>query len=136
MAFSLPPPHPGRASSSSGRAMHSTTIGASRERSLTCSIRSRNVGSAQWRSSNTTTSGRRPGQRRGSFRVAQEIFSLVTPFEPPSPSASETPATIRSPSRLTFELDGDHRYGRFRRAIKLAMSVTTSASGQYVMPSP
>ena len=62
-AFSLPPPQPGRASSSSGRAMQSSTIGASRARSATCSTRSRKVGSAHWRSSSTTTSGRGAGQR-------------------------------------------------------------------------
>ena len=41
VAFSLPPPQPGRRSSSSGRAMQSSRIGASRERSATCSTRSR-----------------------------------------------------------------------------------------------
>ena len=117
VAFSLPPPHPGRASSSSGRAMHSTTIGASRERSLTCSIRSRNVGSAQWRSSNTTTSGR----RRETLRRASG--------SPRRSSRSSRPSShrVRAPGdtghdqvrfRLTFELDGDHRCGRFRRAIQ------------------
>ena len=53
VAFSLPPRPAGRRSSSSGRAMQSSRIGASRERSATCSTRSRNVGSAQWRSSKT-----------------------------------------------------------------------------------
>jgi hypothetical protein len=38
-ASSLPPPHPGRSSSSSGRAMHTIRIDARRLRSTTCSIR-------------------------------------------------------------------------------------------------
>ena len=38
---------PGRVSSSSGRAMHTSRIGKPREKSATCSIRSRKVGSAQ-----------------------------------------------------------------------------------------
>ena len=46
VAFTLPPAQPGRRSSSSGRAMQSSRIGASRERSATCSTRSRNVSSA------------------------------------------------------------------------------------------
>ena len=41
VALSLPPPQPGRSSSSSGRAMQSRRIGASRDQSATCSIRSR-----------------------------------------------------------------------------------------------
>ncbi len=44
VAFSLPPLQPGRASSSSVRAMQSRKIGASRERSATCSTRSTNSG--------------------------------------------------------------------------------------------
>ena len=63
VAFSLPPPHAGRSSSRSGRARQSTSSGASRAQSVTCSIRSRNVGSAHWRSSKRTTSGRRAGGR-------------------------------------------------------------------------
>ena len=55
VALSLPPPHIGRRSSSSARARHSRRIGASRDQSAMCSMRSRNVGSAQWMSSKTTT---------------------------------------------------------------------------------
>ena len=50
----------GRRSTSSGRAMQSSRIGAPEERSATCSIRSRNVSSPHWMSSKTTTSGRSP----------------------------------------------------------------------------
>ena len=51
----LPPPHPGRTSSSSLRATQSRKIGASRERSAMCSTRSTKTGSAHCRSSITTT---------------------------------------------------------------------------------
>ncbi len=58
VAWSLPPPHPGELSSSSGRAMQITRIGASRLQSVSWSTRSRKLGSAQWTSSSTTISGR------------------------------------------------------------------------------
>ena len=57
VAFGLPPPHIGRASSSSGRATQSRKIAPLRDQSATCSTTSRNVSSAHWRSSRTTTSG-------------------------------------------------------------------------------
>ena len=89
-AFSLPPPQPVRLSSSSGRAMHTSAMGASRARSATCSTRSRKVGSAHWRSSSTTTSGRRRATASNSLRTAQKIFSLVAPGALPRPIASAT----------------------------------------------
>ena len=58
VAFSLPPPQSGRTSSNSLRATQSMKIGASRERSATCSTRSTNSGSAHCRSSMTATWGR------------------------------------------------------------------------------
>ena len=75
VAFSLPPPHAGRTSSSSGRAMQSSRIGASRLRSATCSTRSRKVGSPQCRSSKTTTTGRSAARASSSLRKAQAISS-------------------------------------------------------------
>ena len=69
VAFSLPPPQPGRASRSSGRAMQSRKIGTSRDQSATCSTRSWSGGSAQCRSSSTTTSGRSCASRSKSARV-------------------------------------------------------------------
>ena len=59
VALSLPPAQIGRRSSSSGRAMQTSRIGASRLQSATCSTRSRKVGSAQCRSSKTQTTRRR-----------------------------------------------------------------------------
>ena len=51
VAFILPPPQPGRTSSSSVRATQRRKIGASRERSAMCSTRSMKTGSAHCRSS-------------------------------------------------------------------------------------
>ena len=70
VAFSLPPPHPGRASSSSVRATQRRKIGASRDKSATCSTRSTNVGSAHCRSSTTTTCGRSAARASSSRRNA------------------------------------------------------------------
>ena len=70
VAFDFPPPQAGRSSSSSGRATQRTKIGAPRDQSTTCSIRSRNVGSAHWMSSQTTTSGRSAAWASSSLRVA------------------------------------------------------------------
>ena len=52
-----PPPQPARDSSSSGRARHTISTGASSIRSARCSTRSRRGSSAQWRSSKPSTSG-------------------------------------------------------------------------------
>ena len=68
VALSLPPPQPGRSSSSSGRATQSRKIGASRDQSETCSIRSRKTGSAHWMSSKTTICGRSAARASISLR--------------------------------------------------------------------
>ncbi len=65
----------GRRSLSSGRAMQSSRIDAPEERSATCSIRSRNVSSPHWMSSNTTTSGRSAAACSSVLRKAQAISS-------------------------------------------------------------
>ena len=54
------PPQPLRRSSSSGRAMQSSRIGAPVDRNATCSRRSRKTSSPHWMSSNTATTGPRP----------------------------------------------------------------------------
>ena len=81
-AFSLPPPQPGRRSSSSGLAMHSRSRGASRDRSATCSTRSRNVCSAQWMSSKTQIGGRAAARSSSSLRNAQAISSAEVVVSP------------------------------------------------------
>ena len=70
VAFSFPPPQPGRTSSSSVRATQRRKIGASRERSATCSTRSTKTGSAHCRSSMTTTCGRSAARASSSRRKA------------------------------------------------------------------
>ena len=118
VAFTLPPPHPGRRSSSSGRAMQSSRIGASRDRSATCSTRSRNVSSPQCRSS----------------KHDDERPLLRAP-----PRAACGPPT-RSP-RATWQLlvsPSSERSGRAASpssAVRRAASAT-STTGQYVIPSP
>ena len=70
VALSFPPPQSGRASRSSFRATQSRKIGASRERSATCSTRSTNSGSAHCRSSITATCGRSAARASSSLRNA------------------------------------------------------------------
>ncbi len=74
--------------------MQTSRIGKSREKSATCSIRSRNVDSAQWRSSTTTTSGPARASASNSLRTAQTVSSLVPRPAPPSPSAPVTRSAI------------------------------------------
>ena len=57
-------PQAGRSSRSSGRARQRSRSGASRVQSARCSIRSSSVGSAQWMSSMTSTSGRSRARSR------------------------------------------------------------------------
>ena len=54
-AFALPPPQPGRRSSSSGRAVATTSSGTPLAQSARWSTKSSSPSSAQWRSSNTST---------------------------------------------------------------------------------
>jgi hypothetical protein len=75
VALSFPPPQPDRRSRRSGRARHRSMIGASRDQSATCSIRSRNVGSPHCTSSSTTTKGREVATDSKSFRVATAMSS-------------------------------------------------------------
>ncbi len=96
-------PAPGRPrSSSSGRAMQTSRIGASRDRSATCSTRSRNVASPQCTSSKTHTRGRvvggaleelanRPGDLVGGACVAVWPSRLRI-ASPASPSSSTSPS--------------------------------------------
>ena len=71
-------------SSSSGRARQTSRIGASRAQSARCSTRSRNVGSPQWMSSKTRTSGWPARAPRTSARTAAKR-SPRPRRRPPSP---------------------------------------------------
>ena len=80
--------------SSSGRAMHSSKIGASRERSPTCSTRSSSVSAAQCRSSKTHTNGRCCATCSNSLRNPQAISSaLADSFVSPSSDRKGLPAS-------------------------------------------
>ena len=115
--------------------MHSSTIGASRDRSATCSTRSRKVGSAHWRSSNTTTSGRRRASASNSRRTAQKIFSLVLAVGVAEAERLRHAGGDQVGLRLVGELRRDG--GTVAPSASAPVrSRTTSASGQYVMPSP
>jgi hypothetical protein len=65
------PPHAGRSSARSGRAMQQTRIGASRLQPARYSTRSRKAGSAHWMSSSTSTSGRSRASVSSRRRIAQ-----------------------------------------------------------------
>ena len=89
VAFSLPPPQPGRPSRSSGRARQTISTGASRTQSARCSIRSSSVGSPQCTSSNTRTSGGLRASASTSLRTAQKTSSLAAPAVPEPIAALE-----------------------------------------------
>ena len=95
--LTLPPPQPGRRSSNSGRARHSSRTGPSRSHSDRYSMRSSSVGSAQWTSSNTTTNGWIAARLSNTRRSAQNVSSPA-PEASPSPNAADTSPAIRAPS--------------------------------------
>ncbi len=144
VAFSLPPPQPGRSSSSSGRAMHSSRIGASRVQSATCSIRSRNAGSAQWMSSNTTTSGARAPGARGTSGPPRTSSSRATGSthadEAGAAAASRPPASVEDGRRSWSRAarggsSSDRRSGRLvhhlgQRAERDALAVGQASAAQ------
>ena len=94
MELSFPPAQAGRSSRSSGRARHTSKIGAPRDHSAMCSMRSRKVGSPQFTSSSTTTSGRSRANASKNFRTAQKLSS------PPRASASPTSSETRAATRV------------------------------------
>ena len=74
--------------------MHSNRIAASLDQSAMCSTRSRKVGSPQWMSSNTTTTGRSRPRASRKRRIAQKVSSGAPPS--PAPSSLERFAAIVS----------------------------------------
>ena len=132
-----PPPQPGRMSSSSGRARQRISSGASSTRSRRCSISSSSGSSAQWMSSKTRISGcasassvgplaRRPGD----LLLAALALDRLEHAGRRAPSRS---ATASSPhwarSFSTASWTGSS-------SVMPAATLTISASGQYVTPSP
>ena len=108
-------------------------------RSATCSTRSRNVGSAQWTSSNTTTSGPLRASASKSFRTAQKVSSLVPPPGPPSPERLGDALGDQLRLRLARESRRDRRRRPRRRSWPPARADVLDDLGRAassVMPSP
>ena len=137
VAFTIPPPHPGRVSSSSGRARHSSMIGASRDQSAICSMSSRNFDSPQWMSSNTRTSGWRVACASKKSRMAQSVSSgAALPVDRPmaSTTLSATNRAWSTPASTAAILPRAISCGS--ASVSPAACPTTSATGQNVIPSP
>ena len=117
----------GRLSRSSGRARQKRRIGASREESGTCSTRSSRVGSAQCRSSNTSTSGFRSASASKSLRIAQKVSSA-------RPALSLTP--MAAATRLATASESSSPASRSASGRSPVASLTISLIGQYEIPSP
>ena len=97
----LPPPHCRRRSSNSGRATQTSRTGASLVQSVTWSTRSRNVGSPQWMSSKTMTSGRRRASVSTNVRTARNVSSTpLTPVGEPDDLAQPLCDKLRVVARL------------------------------------
>ena len=86
---------PGRSSSNSWRAIARSTSGALCDRSTTYSTRSSSVGSAQWRSSSTTTRGRFRASVSNSLRTPQKPSSAAAPAST-NPISSATRSAARA----------------------------------------
>ena len=129
-AFTLPPPQAGRSSRSSGRARHSTMMGASFVRSTSESRRSRSVGSAHWRSSNTRRRGRSRASDSSSLRIAQNVSSLADSASG-LPTAAATRRAMRAASGVPPRVAAIASV-----EVAPAAARTTSASGQNVIPLP
>ncbi len=128
VAFSLPPPHPGCSSSSSGRAGQRTRMAASRTQSATCSISSRSVRSAQWMSSITTTSGRLAARCSRSRRTAQATSSWGA-WVTDRPIAAE----IRS-ARSSASGSPSRRARTFARAASASSASVIPAASRTISP--
>ncbi len=89
----------GRRSSSSGRARQTSSIPCLAW-VATASVRSRKVGSAQCRSSRTTTSGRRRASVSSSRRVAQKISGAASVPGPWFPRAERPGQPLGHPGRV------------------------------------
>ena len=111
VAFILPPPQSGRTSRSSVRATQRRKIGASRERSATCSTRSMKTGSAHCRSSTTTTCGRSAARASRSRRNA----SCVSGGDVPITESGSTPIAIRISTSGQYVIPSPYERQRPRR---------------------
>ena len=129
-------PSPGVRSSSSGRARQTIRSGASRTRSARCSSSSSSGSSAQWMSSKTRTSGCASASSAAHSRAAQAISCWLRSVSTASSTPAARPrrsATASSPQQArsfsTASCTGSS-------SVMPAATLTISASGQYVIPSP
>ena len=99
------PPQPLRRSSSSGRAMQRSRIGAPVDRNATCSRRSRKTSSPHWMSSKTATTGPSAATASSSLRNAHAISSVEDVPPCPRSAASASAATGSSSSRDALRLE-------------------------------
>ena len=125
VAFILPPPQPGRRSRSSGRAMQSMKIGASRDQSTTCSTRSSIGGSAHCRSSRTRTSGRSSAAASKMARVASCVSAGVARIA----SAGSTPSWMSISTSGQYVMPSPYESAR-PRAIVADSSTAPRKSAQ------
>ncbi len=137
VAFNFPPPQSGRASSSSGRAMHASRIGASTDQSATCSINASIVGSAHCTSSIRNTSGRVAAIASRSRRIAHSVSSCAA-SSPSIPTTCPTCAAMRSrcSSATTNAAIRARASSAVSAPVSPAASRTASTTGRNVMPSP
>jgi hypothetical protein len=141
-ALARPPAQAGRSSSSSERAMPTSRTGRPCGPSAIPSSRSRKVGSAQCRSSKTSSSGRSAASVSSSRLVAQAASSIgagaaSSPISWPTRSATRGPSSERSgdPPASTAASLALAEAGGSSRPMPAAWR-TTSASGQKVLPLP
>ncbi len=125
----------GRCSSSSGRAVQRSRIGASVDEPAMRSTRSRNVVSAQWTSSKRRTRGRRRAQVSNSLLIPRKSSSTgYSASESPIAAATGSAATAAScPS--SSRTRSRARSGPSSSRIPAAWR-TISTIGQNVMPRP
>ena len=128
---SSPADHSGRSSSSSGRASATSSSEVSRADSRVYSTRSRKVGSAQWQSSKTTTSGRSRPSVSNSRRTAQKVSSLPPARDSAAPTRPATRSATSSASSSPAS-----RVAIVWPWFSSASWSTASFSGQNVIPSP
>src|SRR5262245_897416 len=132
-------PQSGRRSRISGREVHSTNNGWSTLNPPRYCRRSRNVDSAQWMSSTTTTSGPSSVRTSRSRRTPQKVWRMSAPGPASSsPIAASISSAMRSPSSVDARIERTLARASSGDATSPmpATAYTSSYTGQNVMPAP
>ena len=135
-------PHPGRRSSSSGRASVITKIGWSRLQSSRCSMKSSSPSSAQWMSSNTRPTVPSAASRSKNVRQAANSSSRPPDGASASPSRTSSRGSIQRRSASsgtcssTIRATAARVVGSSSPSVRPARRRTISPSAQNVTPSP